>query len=136
MPAEADRPDILRRWLRANAVFSALSAAALVLLSGSLPAVLGVGVGWVHAAIGVALALYAAHLWRLAGRGVERVEGLAVVVGDVLWVVGSLALVASGTLSSAGVWIVTGVALVIAVFAVMQWLGLRSRPLEGIPTIT
>ena len=114
----------LRRWLRANSAFSALSGSAMLVFSGSLPALLGIGVWWVYAAIGALLVLYAAHLWRVAGRLVDRAEILAIVVGDAVWVLVSVVLLALGVLSSAGIWIVAGVALVIAVFAVMQWKGL------------
>lgn len=117
---------LLRRWLRANSAFSALSGSALLLFSGSFPDLLGIGARWVYAAIGAGLALYAIHLWRVGGRPFDRAEVLAIVVGDVVWVLGSLVLIGSGALTTpAGVWIVTGVAVVIAVFAAMQWRGLK-----------
>lgn len=125
MTFEVERPRLLRRWLRANSAFSALSGSALLVFSGSLPGLLGIGGRWVYVAIGVGLVLYAGHLWRVAGRPVERAEILGIIVGDVAWVLGSVVLVAFWTLSTAGVWIVTGVAVVIAFFAVMQWRGLK-----------
>lgn len=131
-----DRGSALCPWLRANSFFSALSGAALIAFSGALPDLLGIGGRWVYVGIGSGLVVYAAHLWRVAGRPVDRPEITMIVVGDVVWVLGSLALVVSGALSLTGVWIVSGVALVIAVLAVGQWKGLKrttSRPASVSP---
>lgn len=129
MTLESESAPRLRRWLRANAAFSALSGSALLAFSRILPGTLGVGTPWVYAGVGAGLVLYAVHLWRVAGGPLGRADVGMIVGGDVAWVLGSVALVASGALAPAGVWIVAGVALVIGLFAVMQWRGWRSaRP--------
>lgn len=120
-----DHPPLLRRWLRANGAFSAISGLALAVLSGSLPELLGAGGRWVYLAIGIGLVLYSVHLWRVAGRPVDPVEIRMIVAGDAAWVLGSAGLVLSGALSPTGVWIVAGVAVVIGLFAVLQWRGLK-----------
>lgn len=119
------RPTPLTDWLRANAVFSAVSGAAMVATSSLLPGLIGLGGRALYIGIGVALVLYSVRLWVLSNREVKRVEGWAVVAGDVLWVAGSAALLASGLLTPTGTWIVAAVAAVIGVFAIGQWRGLR-----------
>lgn len=125
-------PESLGPWLRANALFSAVSGTAIAVTSGALPKLLGVGGATLYLLLGVALVLYGGRLWMLSRHEVGRFEGWAIVGGDVLWVVGSLGLLAAGILTPPGVWIVGLVAVVIAVFAAGQGRALvrssRARP--------
>lgn len=111
----------LSAWLRANALFSAGSGAAIALASSLLPGALGVGGVILYLALGIGLVLYGAWLWALSRSEVQRGEGLAVVAGDVAWVLGSAALVASGALTPGGTWTVAAAAVVVGVFAIGQW---------------
>lgn len=115
----------LAGWLRANALFSALSGALILILHTGLPGFLGAGQPRHFLALGVGLVLYGAHLAWLANRSVGRARVLAVVLGDVAWVLASAVLLASDWLTRPGDLVVGGVALVIAVFAVGQWTAYR-----------
>lgn len=112
-------------WLLANALFSALSGALILILHTGLPGFLGAGQPRHFLALGAGLVLYGAHLAWLAKRSVGRARVLAIVLGDVTWVLASAALLASDWLTRAGDLVVGGVALVIAVFAVGQWTAYR-----------
>jgi hypothetical protein len=121
MTTAAPRRPRLAAWLTANSFFSVGSGAAIALASPLLPELLGVGGRILYLAVGIGLVLYGAWLWTLARGAVKRAEGVAVVVGDVVWVVGSAALVASGALTPEGTWIVAAAAGVVGVFAIGQW---------------
>lgn len=110
----------LSGWLRANAIFSAVSGAIMALAYPALPELIGVGGRVLYLLLGIGLVLYAVWLWILSRGRVTHADGLAVVAGDVLWVVGTVALMASGALTTVGLWIVGAVAVVIGIFAVGQ----------------
>lgn len=138
MPKQSpDRPGPLGPWLLANAFFSIASGGAIAVSSGSLPAFLGVGGTALYLVLGVGLVLYGGRLWTLSRRDVGPIEGWTIVAGDLLWVVGSAALLAAGVFTPSGAWLVTMVAVVIAVFAVGQGAAIitlvRSRPPDASP---
>ena len=118
---------LLQYALKANSLFSAVSGLVLALGASWLAPVIGVGPGWLYRAIGVGLALNALGLWHNASRAeINLTEVWWAVVMDWLWVIGSGALVVlAPTITTAGVWIVLIVALIVADFAVLQGLGIR-----------
>ena len=80
------------------------------------------------AALGVALLAYAAVLFMMTnGETVARRNGVAVVVMNVVYVIGSAILLLAGweQLTVAGRWLVALQAEAVAFFAVWQWYGLR-----------
>jgi hypothetical protein len=122
-----DRARLLRLVLRADAAASgALGLAGLAaapLLSGLLgpPAPVLVGTG-------AFLVVFAGGLLVLASRPeIPRPAALTVVVGNAAWVLGSVAAVVLGweALTGLGVAVVLAQAAAVAVFADLQWLGLR-----------
>lgn len=112
-------------FFRANALFSGISGIGIAALSGWLPEFLGAGSSIFYLILGILLALYAIHLWRLAGRELQPAEGAAVVIGDLLWVVGSGIVVAMDLLTRTGDLVVAGVAVLILGFAIGQAAELR-----------
>jgi hypothetical protein len=79
------------------------------------PAPLGIGllgwVGWL--------------LWNTGREGIKIVDACIAVILDMVWVVGSYALLLAMRFSSGGKWAVTLVAELVFLFAVIHWLGLR-----------
>lgn len=129
---------VLRRALSANAVFSGVCGALCVLAAASIAQLTGIPQAEVFA-LGVNLEVFCALLIFLATRrdlSTGWVKGLvtAVIAMDVLWVVGSLAvLLAASPLTTAGKWIVFAVAAVVAEIAYFQLrglLGLRRAALQ------
>lgn len=119
---------LLRQALRGNGLFSALSG--LVFLFGGRPlaAFMGLSTPVVLMAIGLITALYAGLLlWMTAQSSIKRSFARAAVVLDAGWVIGSIAILLTGwpPLSIAGMWIVALLAEVVALFAVLQAVGLR-----------
>ena len=119
---------LLRRVLQTNAVFSAISGAGMLLASGSVARLLGVEVSWPIGLLGVDLLVFAAWVGYEAMQGVLRVRrARAVLALDIAWVVASALLIALDPLGLAvgGKWAVAAVADVVAVFALIEYLGLR-----------
>lgn len=118
---------LLERALRGNALFSAVSGAALLLASGPIAAWMGIGQPLVLAGTGAGLLGWAYLLWRGAGGPDQVALGRGAVAGDLAWVVGSVLILLAGRpeLSRAGMWAVAGVADIVAIFALLQIIGLR-----------
>ncbi len=122
------RPEdrLLRYSLRANAAFSSVCGVASLASAAPLAASLGIPEPALLTGLGVQLLLFAGLLMLLASRPVIRPSlALAVVAADVLWVVGTVPLVLSGALSTAGNWTALAIADVVALFAVLQYVGIR-----------
>jgi len=110
---------VLRRVLRANAIFSAAAGAVLLLAATPLSGWLGIEPGWVLRVVGAGLLGFAATL--------ERTPVRLVIASDIAWVVGSAVLLAVGTphLTPAGWWTIMVIADIVAAFAMLQTWGLR-----------
>lgn len=123
----ADDGRLLRLALRIDATASgALGVAGLVaapaladLLGPPAPLLLGVGAFFV---------VFALALLVLAARpSIPRPAARTVMIGNGLWVMGSVVATVTGwiALTGPGVAVVLAQALAVAVFADLQWLGLR-----------
>ena len=121
----ATAPSLLRLALRTDAVVSGVNGAAYLLVAGPLSGLLGLPAG-VLRPVGLFLLLYAGAVWLVGERpAVPAVR--TVIIGNLLWTAGSLAVVAAdlGTPSTIGaVWLVLQAA-VVAGFALVQIAGLR-----------
>lgn len=122
---------LLRRTLTANAGFSLLSAVVMIVAAGPLARLLGPAVPtWLVAAIGLAIVPFAVGVWWAARRTVlRRAEVMVIFAMDLAWVAVSavLLLALPELLSVTGRWLVGLVALVVADFAVLEYLGMRRR---------
>lgn len=120
---------LLLRALRLNAVFSGTSALMLVIAGPWVAAQLGLNsVLPVYVTAGV-LAMFALQLGNIVRTGrIRNVEIVAIIFGDITWVVGSVVLVAlfHSALTMAGFVLVDLVAIVVLYFAIQQVQGLRA----------
>jgi len=122
----SDRQQLLRRALRGNALFSILSGVGILMANRTLAEFLGLPRDADLSALGIGLLVYAGWLlWNARRETIRIVEAWIAVILDILWVVGSYALVFAATLSTGGKWIVGFVAEIVFLFGLMQWLGLR-----------
>jgi hypothetical protein len=120
---------LLRTTLVINGVSTALCGLALLLTPGALAELLGVSPPPVLAAVGAGLVLYAGGLfWTARRQPIPGAAAWAAVALDFGWVVGSVALVELGILTSLGTGLVALVAAAVLVFAVLQFVGLRQIP--------
>lgn len=116
---------LLTRTLRANATFSVISGVVLAL--GAIPIGRRVEVPpIVVAAIGAALIPFALFVWRTAARS-SLPGARGVLAADIAWVLGA-AIVVLGvpdTMNSVGVSALVLITVVVADFALFEWVGLR-----------
>jgi len=116
------------RGLKMNAVFSTLSAVAMLLAANWVAEQVGLpGPANVYA-VAVFLLFFAAQLGNIVRtRTIRTWEIVAIIVGDLLWVAGSVVLGAMyfRSFSTIGALLVDAVALAVLIFAVMQIRGLR-----------
>ncbi len=139
-----DRP--LRAALLGNAGFSALSALACLLASGTIAkalsapsaTLLGLVAADIVFELGILLLAFAGLVALIATRPLlSRGWVAAIIAADALWVIDSVALLAvfPESLTTAGFWIVLDVAVVVALFAAAQAVGLALL-YQGASTIT
>jgi hypothetical protein len=118
----------LSRVLLGNAVFTALSGLASLAWPRPFAAWLGIEQPLILSVLGVIFLLSAAWLaWFAMHTPLDRRVVQAIFILDTAWVVASaLALVAGWPpLTATGKWIITGIAEMVAVFAVLEFMGLR-----------
>lgn len=118
----------LRTALLGNALFSSTSGAVMLCAPERVSAWIGISSGtWPVAAIGLGLVVFAADLVHQATRRrVATWRALYAIAGDGLWVLASVAglLLLGHHLSSLGLGLVAGVALIVSGFALGQARGL------------
>ncbi|MCI0415008.1 hypothetical protein L0222_19720 [bacterium] len=122
---------LLRRALWANAVFSALSGLAFVIFAEPIHEWLQPEKEIALPSIGILLLLYAVSLARNATRPlINRTQVWCAIVLDLVWVTGSIALLILGLFGTPGNWIVSIIADIVLVFAILQIVGLRKAAIS------
>lgn len=119
---------LLRTALRGNGLFSAVSGAVLVIASRPLAET--IGFPWPNALfiLGIILLLYALDLfWFTSRETLNMTFAWVAIILDVAWVIGSIALLLADPLgfTVAGKWFIGLIAEAVALFALVQWLGVR-----------
>ena len=117
----------LRTAFRLNGGFSALSGLLGTIAAGPIADLFEVEQVWLIRSLGVALIGFAVGLFILASRPDSEVRFMSGVISaaDVSWVLGTVAVIGLGWLSTAGAIIMSVVAVVVLAFAVAQ---LLTRP--------
>ena len=129
----SDKQKLLRRALQGNALFSVISGTLMLAINRTLVEFLGLPSSASLTPLGIGLLGYAGWLlWNARREKIKVVDAWIAVILDMVWVVGSYALLFAVSFSRGGKWAVAVVAELVFLFAVMQWLGLRrvsgSRP--------
>ena len=121
-----EQQTLLRRALQGNALFSVTSGALILAMNRTLVEFLGLGSSTSLNPLGIGLLGYAGWLlWNARREKIKIVDAWIAVILDIVWVVGSYAVLFAVRFSSSGKWAVALVAELVLLFAVMQWLGLR-----------
>ena len=119
---------LLRRALVGNALFSAVAAVVMIVASGRISDFTGLSPGWVPAAIGAGVLIWAVDVAYIARRDeIPRWLAWMVIGGDLARVAASYGIIIAGVpeLTTAGAWTVGILAEIVAAFAAIQYLGLR-----------
>ena len=121
--------DLLMRGLKMNAVFSGLSAVVMLLAANWVAEQVGLpGPANVYA-VAIFLLFFAAQLGNIVRTQTIRTwEIVAIIIGDLMWVAGSvvLGILYFQSFSTIGAVLVEVVALAVLIFAVIQMRGLRT----------
>ena len=119
--------DLLIKGLTFNAVFSSVSALAMLLAADWVAAQIGLpGPANVYA-VAIFLVFFAAQLANIVRTGkIRSWEIAAIIVADLLWVIGSVALGARyyRDFTAIGAVLVDVIAMAVLIFAIMQMRGL------------
>ncbi len=127
--SESSSSRLLRKALVLDAVASGAMALLLVLAAPALSGMFGLSAGLLRG-IGIVLLPWVALLaWTTTRLRPSRGLVLAIVGANVAWVAASAWLPLSGLVSptTLGISFVVGQALAVAVFADLQWMGLRQN---------
>ncbi|MCP4440639.1 MAG: hypothetical protein GY810_16965 [Aureispira sp.] len=115
----------LKNALLGNALFSIVSGLLIVIESNYLQELFGITFPfWL---IGAGLLPFAAWiLWIVRQEKIDQKQTKAVILADIMWVGGSIALLLMNLgITNIGNWIIGGLAIVVADFALLQSIGLR-----------
>lgn len=117
--------NLLTRTLAVNATFSGLAGVVLAVGASPVSEWLGIPM-WISLLIGIGLAVFAVIVMRVA-REPTRSSVVQVIGADVAWVVGAATIIVAfpGWMSAEGLWALAAMSAVVALFAVLQVLGLR-----------
>lgn len=125
-PATATYTGRLRLVLTANAATSAIGGAVAAVATDPVARLLGVDSGIGRSAtrlVGLGLIVFAAvvaYTVRAASPSALRRNTVLITGGDVSWVLATVVILATGTLSSAGTWIAVAMGIAVADFAILQ----------------
>jgi len=126
MNERSDKQKLLRRALQGNALFSILSGIVILATNRTLVAFLGLPSDASLTALGIGLLGYAGWLlWNARREKIKIFDAWIAVILDMVWVMGSYALLFEVKFSNGGKWAVVLVAELVFLFGVMQWVGLR-----------
>ena len=124
-----DRSHFLRRVLQGNAVFSTASGLLFLFGGEAVARFLGLpDAASIMMVMSVGLFLWAGlTLWVATQATPHRLQVFLIIEGDLLWVAASIILLLTGwlPLSTAGMWGVAFVADIVALFAILQYVGWR-----------
>jgi hypothetical protein len=125
----AQPSDLLRQTLRGNSIFSIVSGLAITFGAAPIASFLGIADdSLIIAIIGIVILAFAALVWTIQAKTmIDRQAALTIFVMDVIWVVVSLVILVTNafSLSTEGRWAILIVADIVAVFAVLEFVGLR-----------
>lgn len=122
------REQLLRRTLTANAVFSTICGIGLIVFAAPLAALMGEVPTWLLVSVGVGLFPFAIGIAiNVRRNSMSLAEARLTVIMDFGWVAGSIGVIAmfADQLSLAGMDIVLAVAAVVAMFGILQTIGIR-----------
>ncbi len=124
-----DASQFLRNALRGNAAFSVLSGLSFASMSGAIAEFFGGIPADLVLVTGIQLLVFAGALIWLASRPqVSTTLAMGVVAADVVWVLGTFAVISADVFSDAGAMAALGIAAIVGVFAVLQSVGVaRTR---------
>ena len=118
---------LLRKALFVNMIFSEVSAVLFLVAGSAIDRFMGTAEPMLYIGLGIGLLVFAGFIFWVRRQEIIKVwQAGAIVVMDLIWVLGSAALLLSpNPLTTGGMWAVALVADIVLVFAIVQFLGIR-----------
>jgi hypothetical protein len=119
---------LLRTTLKGNSAFSLLSSVAAIAAASPLADFLGLQWPFALTMVGVVLAAHAAVLWWGSSQSViPRWLVWYAIEGDIGWIIATIVMlvVDPWSFTTGGKWLLAVIADLVAVFAILQYIGLR-----------
>ena len=123
----------LRNVLRANAIFSTVSGVFVILFAKSVAQLIALENPLLLIALGIDLLPFAFFVYKVSAMETLNSKWVWVIIEmDILWVVSSVVLLFSNIVpfTTAGMWMIGLLAEVVAIFAVLEYVGLRKAQRE------
>jgi hypothetical protein len=124
----SNNADLLRNALRGNSLFSAITGAILIVASQGIANFMGIPNATLLLVLGIVIVGFAAFLFLQTRAQLLNISfGRVILVGDVLWVVASVIILAFDlfNLSNEGRWMVLIIGDIVGLFAIAEYIGLR-----------
>lgn len=118
----------LQNVLRANAIFSTVSGLVFIFFASSLATLLGIVNPMILAGLGVLILPFALYVYKMSTMDALNSKLVWVIIElDTFWVAASAVLLLTNLvpLTTAGKWVVGLSAAIVAVFAILEYVGLR-----------
>jgi len=125
-----EHKSLLHNVLRINSAFSGLFGLVFILFPGKVSEMFGITNPFPITITGILLIGWEIFVSQLVRKPQVSVPGTWIVIlGDLSWVVGSIALLLGDWLSltNTGFWFIAIIADIILVFAIVQYIGLRRQ---------
>ena len=119
---------LLLNTLRANAIFSFLCGIDAILFNLFFMGLFGISAPYVFPVLGVGLLIFCVTVFYEARRKPIKHSAVKAIIGqDVAWVVGSALIILTNvfSLSTTGLWLTAAVAVLVAIFAYLQYRGIK-----------
>ena len=120
----------LKKVMLANAIFSATFGMIMLVLNSDITELMGLKSSWLLPLIGVGLLGFAATVaYQVTRQVISAMQVKSIVIQDLVWVVASIVVLLTdiGELSYSGKVLIALIAIAVADFALLQWIGLRRR---------
>ncbi len=120
--------NLLRYALWGNTLFSGVSGLVTLVAGEQLGTLMGIEETAVFTILGIGLITFALTIaWFASRPTIDKRFARIVIILDVIWVIDSLAILLVGwpPLTTTGKWIVAIIADIVAVFAIVQYIGWR-----------
>ena len=124
----SDRSSLLRMTLKGNALFSVITGVVFIVFSQWLAGFTGIPSPLGFMVVGAGLLAYAILPYQIARQdAINLRHATLIMVADELWVVASIVVLVFGLLplTAAGKWTVGITADMVAVFAILEYIGIR-----------
>ncbi|MCK5324764.1 MAG: hypothetical protein KAJ57_02100 [Woeseiaceae bacterium] len=127
LPTDRIEASLLRRALLVNATFSGICGLLVIVFDARIVALITDVEHHLWPLGAMLVAFSASLLWFATRRTISSTWVTSVIIADLAWVVGTIALLVGwrDMMSVAGVWILAIIGVLVLLFAELQWFGLR-----------